>query len=56
MIGTINSIVTKVVGTVSGPIYAWGTKPVAKKAVAVKAKAVKAKGKKCCKGGNCRRC
>lgn len=53
MIGTINSIVSKVVGTVSGPIYAWGPKPVVKKPV--KAVKSKAKGKKCaCKKKNCK--
>ena len=47
MIGTINSWVSKVVSTVSGPIYAWGPKPVKKKPLkAVKPKAKKAVGKK----------
>jgi hypothetical protein len=31
MIGMINSIVTKVVDTVSGPLYAWGPKPMKKR-------------------------
>ncbi len=42
MIGTINSIVTKVVDTVSGPLYSWGPKPMKKKP----ARTVKSK-KKC---------
>jgi hypothetical protein len=41
MIGTINSLVSKVVSTVSGPIYAWGPKPVKKKPLKV------VKSKKC---------
>jgi len=52
MIGTINSIVSKVVGTVSGPLHAWGPKQGIKKptkAVKAKAKAKKCRncGKKC---------
>ena len=43
MIGTINSLVSKVVSTVSGPIYSWGPKPVKKKPL----KVVKPKSKKC---------
>ena len=62
MIGTINSFVSKVVDTVSGPIYAWGSKPKAvkvegtAKVVAKKAKVAKAKAKakKCCSGRKCK--
>ena len=46
MISTINSFVSKVVGTVSGPLYGWGAKPVKAKKVVVKAK----KAKKTVKG------
>ena len=66
MIGTINSIVSKVVDTVSGPIYSWGSKPSAVKVdktakvvaskAAGKAKAKgKAKARKCCSGKKRRR-
>ncbi len=51
MIGTIGSIVTKVVDTVSGPLHTWGTKTVVRKAVVSK----KAKKAKCC-SKKCRRC
>jgi hypothetical protein len=46
MIGTINSIVSKVVGTVSGPIYSWGPKTVKPK-IAKKGKKAKCSHKKC---------
>lgn len=50
MISTINSFVSKVVGTVSGPLYGWGAKP-AKKA---KKTVVKVKKAKCSHKGKCR--
>ncbi|MEW6035297.1 MAG: hypothetical protein AB1529_01675 [Candidatus Micrarchaeota archaeon] len=46
MIGTINSIVSKVVGTVSGPIYSWGGKSVKPKSVK-KVRKAKCSHKKC---------
>ena len=47
MIGTINSLVSKVVGKVSGPLHSWGSKP------SKKAKASKCKKGKCCKKCRC---
>jgi hypothetical protein len=52
MIATINSFVSKVVGTVSGPLYSWGPKPVKKKPKL--AKAAKAKKVKCTHKGKCK--
>lgn len=55
MIGTLNSIVSKVVGTVSGPLYSWGPKPAKKKPA--KLSRQKARAKKCAsckKGAKCR--
>ena len=49
MISTINSFVSKVVGTVSGPLYSWGAKP-SKKAKKV---VIKAKKAKCSHKGKC---
>jgi hypothetical protein len=46
MIGTINSWVNKVVGTVSGPLQSLGSKPKAVKKIA-KCKKAKCKNKKC---------
>ncbi|MCI0503832.1 hypothetical protein L0Y65_03915 [Candidatus Micrarchaeota archaeon] len=48
MIGTISSIVSKVVGTVSGPLHSWGPKQAVRKpSKAVKAAKSGAKAKKC---------
>ncbi len=63
MIASINSIVSKVVSTVSGPLHTWGSKPEAKVASKVKAvpakavsakKAVKCKKSAKCKGKKCK--
>ncbi len=50
MIGMINSIVSRVVGTVSGPIYSWGAKPSRKKP----SRLAKAKARKCACRKKCR--
>ncbi len=50
MIGTIGSIVTKVVDTVSGPLHTWGAKTAVRKAIVskkVKKAKVSKKGKRC---------
>ncbi|MFH0738152.1 MAG: hypothetical protein V1827_06385 [Candidatus Micrarchaeota archaeon] len=47
MIGTINSLVSKVVGKVSGPLHSWGSKP------SKKAKSVKSRKAKCCRNCKC---
>lgn len=49
MISTINSFVSKVVGTVKGPLYGWGSKP-AKKV----SKKVSVKKAKCSHKGRCK--
>ncbi|MCI0559380.1 MAG: hypothetical protein MN733_12870 [Nitrososphaera sp.] len=51
MIGTLNSWVSKVVGTVSGPLYTWGSSPKVKKAKKVVLKGKKAK---CSHKGKCK--
>lgn len=50
MIGTLNSWVSKVVDTVSGPLYTWGPKPAKKKPKLVKGK----KSAKCRHVGKCK--
>jgi hypothetical protein len=56
MIETINSIVTKVVDTVKGPLHTWGPKPNTRKAVKAVSSKTATKKSKCKCSRKCKSC